>query len=138
MSLVLDSSTALAWLYQDEVNALAEAVRRRVIIAGAWVPGIWRLEVANGLRTGLRRRRIDQNYRDHALATLAMLNIRVDAETDKQAWSAALQLSDRFGLTSYDAAYLELARRRSLPVATFDTELRDAATSIGLAVIDDD
>jgi predicted nucleic acid-binding protein len=107
-----------------------------VVVVGAWVPGIWRLEVATGLRTGLRRGRIDRNYRDDALATLAMLNIRVDAETDKQAWNATLQLADRFGLTPYDAAYLELARRRSLPLATFDAELRDAATSIGLAVTD--
>jgi predicted nucleic acid-binding protein len=135
MSLVLDSSTTLAWLCQDEVDPLAEHIRKQVVNAGAWVPGIWRLEVANGLRTGLRRRRIDRDYRDDALLTLAMLNISVDPETDRHAWTATLMLADRYDLTPYDAAYLELARRRSLPLATFDDELRSSAKAIGVPVV---
>jgi predicted nucleic acid-binding protein len=135
MSLVLDSSTTLAWLYQDEVDPVAEHIRQRVVSAGAWVPGIWRLEVANGLRTGLRRKRIDRDYRDDALITLAMLNISVDPETDRHAWSATLLLADRYDLTPYDAAYLELARRRSLPLATFDSELRSSAEVLGVALV---
>lgn len=135
MSLVLDSSTTLAWLYQDEIDPLAEHIRKQVVSRGAWVPGIWRLEVANGLRTGMRRRRIDRDYRDDALVTLAMLNISVDPETDRHAWGATLLLADRYDLTPYDAAYLELARRRSLPLATFDRELRSSAEALGVPLL---
>src|SRR5215212_7385248 len=98
MSLVLDSSATLAWIYEDEQGDIAHRIFEQVTTVGAWVPSLWRLEVANGLRIGLRRGRIDAADRDAALADLAILRITVDLETDRYAWAATLQLADRFDL----------------------------------------
>jgi len=106
-----------------------------VIDKGAWVPGIWRLEVAKVLEMGLRRGRTDADFRDAALGDLAALPIEVDVETDRQAWSATVRLAATRKLTLYDAAYLELARRRGLPLATLDKELREAAVAEGVLLL---
>ena len=93
---------------------------------------IRRLEVADGLQTGIRRGRIDTIYRDAALSDLALLDIVIDPDTDRYAWTGTLRLADRFRLTVYDASYLELAQRRALPLASLDMELCDAARALGL------
>src|SRR6266567_248543 len=127
MSLVLDSSVSLAWAYSEETMQPVARVFDLLSHAGAWVPGLWRLEVANVLEMGVRRKRHDSDFRDATLADLAQLPIQVDLETDQQAWSATLRLAERHQLTLYDAAYLELALRRNLPLATLDEDLRRAA-----------
>jgi predicted nucleic acid-binding protein len=137
VSLVLDSSATLAWIYDEEQGDIPRRIFEQVAARGAWVPSLWRLEVANGLRTGLRRGRIDVPDRNAALADLAMLRIAVDSETDRHAWTTTLQLSERFELTLYDAAYLELAQRRALPLASFDGALCSSARALGVAVIGD-
>jgi len=137
MSLVLDGSAVLAWIYWDEQGDLADRIFEQVIALGAWVPSLWRLEVANGLRTGLRRGRINIADRNAAFADMSVLRITVDLETDQHAWRTTLQLSDRFDLTVYDAAYLELAQRRALPLGSLDEELCTAARALGVAVIGD-
>lgn len=131
MSLVLDSSATLAWIYGDETTDAIRAVFELVADSGAVVPALWHLEVANSLTVALRRNRIDPELRRAALADLALLDITVDQHTDGRAWNETLHLADQFRLTLYDAAYLELARRRSLPLATLDRDLRAAATAIG-------
>ena len=138
MSLVLDSSATLAWLYRDEVSDSIRRIFDLISTDGAWVPSLWRLEVANGLQIGIRRRRIDASYRSAALADLSKYDITIDQETDSFAWTTTLQLADRCGLTLYDAAYLELALRRHLPLATLDQPLRAAATVVGVALLGDD
>jgi len=137
LSLVLDGSTTLAWLYPDEGSPIASEAFELVAVEGAWVPSLWRLEVANSLQIGIRRRRIDAAFRDAALVDLGRLNIAVDPDTDKLAWTAILGLADRFRLTAYDAAYLELAHRRSLPLATLDRPLGAAARTLGVPLIGD-
>jgi len=127
MSLVLDSSIALAWVYSEEATAPVTAVFQTLALEGAWVPGLWRLEVANVLEMGVRRKRHTFEFRDSTLADLAQLPIQVDGETDQHAWGATLRLAEHYLLTLYDAAYLELALRRNLPLATLDEELRRAA-----------
>jgi hypothetical protein len=82
------------------------------------VPPLWRLEVANGFQSAIRRKRIDQRYRDDSLAELRLLPIEIDSECDTRVWSSALPPADQFGLSVYDACYLELAQRRDLPLAT--------------------
>jgi predicted nucleic acid-binding protein len=136
VSLVLDSSATLAWLYRDEVSDGIRRIFDLISTDGAWVPSLWRLEVANGLQIGIRRQRIDASYRSAALADLSKYDIAIDQETDSFAWTTTLQLADRFGLTLYDAAYLELAQRRYLPLATLDRPLRAAATAAGVALLD--
>ena len=135
MSLVLDASFALSWYFEDERTPVADALLDRVADQGATVPGLWRLEIANGLRTAIRRNRIDQGFRDRAIAQLARLPITVDPDTDRYAWTTTLQLADRFVLTPYDAAYVELAQRLVLPLATLDDPLRAAATALGVALL---
>jgi predicted nucleic acid-binding protein len=135
MSLVLDSSATLAWMYSDETTAALRHVFHRVTGTGAWVPGLWRLEVANILEMGVRKGRTDSAFRDAMLTDLALLPIRVDPDTDRQAWGATTRLASHHRLTVYDAAYLELALRRGLPLATLDEELRSAARSEGILLL---
>lgn len=90
------------------------------------MPGLWRLEVANILEMGIRRGRHDAAFRDSTLADLALLPIHLDPETDQRAWRETAQLAERHKLTPYDAAYLDLALRRKLPLATLDRDLRSA------------
>ncbi len=135
MSLVLDSSATLAWIYADEITHAIHQVFDLLRENGAWVPSLWRLEVANILEMGVRRARHDAAFRDATLADLALLPINLDPETDRQAWGATLRLAERHQLTSYDAAYLELAQRRRLPLATLDIDLRAAASNENVAVL---
>jgi predicted nucleic acid-binding protein len=135
VSLVLDTSATLAWVYGEETSPSIRDAFDRVKHSGAWVPGLWRLEIANVLELGVRRNRHDGSFRDATLSDLALLPIRLDAETDQQAWGATVRLAERHRLTVYDAAYLELALRRGLPLATLDRELRLAATSENLDLL---
>ncbi len=102
---------------------------------GAVVPSLWRLEVGNSLTVAMRRNRIDADFRRAVLADLALLDITTDTQTDAHAWSEALHLADRFRLTLYDAAYLELAQRQTLPLATLDSELRAAGETLGICLL---
>jgi predicted nucleic acid-binding protein len=135
VSLVLDSSATLAWIYNDETTGAIRQVFDAVAENGATVPTLWRLEVANSLTVAVRRRRIDADFRRSALADLALLDITTDPHTDSLAWGETLTLADRFRLTVYDAAYLELAQRRTLPLATLDEELCAAAAALGVRVL---
>lgn len=135
MSLVLDCSATLAWVYPDEITDAVRRVFDIIAAQGCVVPMLWRLEVVNGLTVAVRRGRITATFRAQALNVLALTPISVDPETGTHAWTTTLQLADRFALTLYDAAYLELAQRRSLPLASLDTALRDAAQGLGLSVM---
>ena len=99
------------------------------------MPALWRLEVANSLTIAVRRGRIDAEFRRAALDDLALLDITTDKQTDTHAWAETLQLADRFRLTMYDGAYLELAHRRGVPLATLDEDLSAAALALGLRVL---
>ena len=135
MSLALDSSATLAWIYGDETTEAIRAVFDQVAETGAVVPALWRLEVANSLTMGVRRGRIDVEFRRAALADLALLNIVTDQRTDAQAWGETLRLADEARLTVYDAAYLELALRRKLPLATLDRQMCAAAMTLGVSLL---
>jgi len=135
MNLVLDCSATLAWVYGDETTEAVSAVFEAVGSGGAWVPALWRLEVANVLEMGVRRSRHDTAFRDATLTDLALLPIRLDPETDHHAWGATARLAARHRLTLYDAAYLELARRKDLPLATLDHDLRAAALAEGVPLL---
>lgn len=135
MSLVLDSSLTVAWLYREEATKSVDEVFENLIQASAWVPALWHLEVANVLQMGIRRQRHGADFRDRVLSDLSDFPIHVDAETQRQAWGATVRLAERHGLTVYDAAYLELALRRGLPLATLDEDLRTAAMSHGVHLL---
>jgi predicted nucleic acid-binding protein len=135
VSLVLDSSATLAWFFENERTDAVTAVLRQVGELGAVVPTLWRLEVANGLQMAVRKGRIDAAYRDGSLRELRAFAITVDPETDARAWDDTLSLAHRFDLTLYDAAYLELARRLRLPLASLDIRLRAGAGAVGISLL---
>jgi len=131
---VLDSSATLAWCFEDERTEPLRQLLDQVVENGAVVPSLWRFEVANGLQMAVRRKRIDESFRDRILGNLAKLEIRVDAESDVQVWSTSVRLAALYGLTVYDASYLELAQRRRLPLATQDAALEQAARQAAVAL----
>src|ERR1035437_3019243 len=106
MSMVLDSSANLAWVYSDEITEPIRHVFDLVSGNGAWVPGLWKLEVANILEMGARLGRHNAAFRNSTVAGLALLPLSVDTETDRQGWGAHPQLSGRPPLTFYHGAYL--------------------------------
>lgn len=135
MTLVLDGSVALAWVFTDERDAVAEAVLNDVKRDGAVVPNLWALEVANSLLQAERRGRLSLDNRRAALSGFGALRITVDHETNRHAWAATLELAERHGLTVYDSSYLELALRLDLPLASRDKALRRAALERGVPIL---
>ena len=134
MSLVLDCSATLAFLLDDEHNDHSLPVLKQIAEYGAIVPPLWAFEVGNSLTMAMRRKRINAELRDKALQTLNGFDIQVDQASLDQAWRDTLELADQYRLTVYDAAYLELAQRRALPLATLDEALAQAARQAGVPV----
>jgi predicted nucleic acid-binding protein len=132
---VLDASMAVAWLFDDERTDGTDEALRRVVAESAIVPSPWRLEVANVLRNAVRRGRCDKEYVDRSIDRLRRLPITVDSETDDAAWEATRALARELGLTLYDAAYLEVARRLGLKLASCDHALLNAAATSGVATL---
>jgi predicted nucleic acid-binding protein len=129
---VLDCSVTLRWFFADEVDAYADAVAHVFPSASAIVPGIWPLEVANALLMGERRKRSTIAQASKWLDHMRSLPIAVDEDTTARAWSEIVSLGRSQGLSAYDAAYLELALRRGLPLASLDERLKGAADAIGV------
>ena len=135
MTIVIDASMTIAWLFRDERGDLPQTVLRRVVAEGGVAPSIWRLEVANVMRNSVRRGRCSEDYAERCLQRLGRLRIVIDAETDRHAWGATRTLSRQYNLTLYDAAYLELAVRLQSPLASCDRALLDAARASGLHAV---
>lgn len=135
MPFVLDSSVALAWVLPDEASADAERIETRLASDSAVVPAVWPLEVVNALLTASRRARIDEDDVRASLAHLQRLPIEVENANMTATFDAVTVLAAKHGLTSYDAAYLELGKRRNLPLATLDRKLREVCAVEGLHVL---
>lgn len=125
--LVLDSSATLAWSLDDEQAYGPRLLEEVTAAETAIVPVHWLLEVANGLQMAVRRRRIAPDEPAQVLAHIRDQPIVFDPETITRAWSEIPLLADQYGLTVYDAAYLELALRLDAPLATLDQDLARAA-----------
>lgn len=106
MTLVIDASMTIAWVFRDERTDGTQEGLRRTAAEGAIVPAIWRLEVGNALRTAIRRGRCDEAYATACLRRLERLRIAVDPDTHRHAWAATRELSRAYDLTLYDASYL--------------------------------
>jgi len=133
LTFVLDCSVTMAWYFKDEANSYANTVRKSLSSAGAVVPALWPLEVANILVLGERRQRSTEADASKWLRYLQMLPIQVDDETAVRAWSDILHVARSYDLSVYDAAYLELALRLALPLASLDDNLKATAVSAGVA-----
>jgi predicted nucleic acid-binding protein len=134
-TVVIDSSVALSWCFEDETSPETEAILDRVRVDGAVVPGLWHVEVANVLVQVEKRGRLNLSDVAEAIALLSRLHVAVDDETTPRAWREILNLARTESLTAYDASYLELAIRRGLALATKDRSLARAARRIGVAVL---
>jgi len=132
MALVLDCSIALSWFFPDEKTAFTEAALDLVALEECWVPSVWRLEFPNALLVAERRRRLTRVERLQVLDDAARLRLRVDAAVPEL--RAISDLAERHALSTYDAAYLELAARQGAALITLDKELGAAAAAAGIAV----
>jgi predicted nucleic acid-binding protein len=133
-ALVLDASVAISATLDEASADLARTILLRAAEAGALVPNLWHLEVGQALLVAERQQRIDATRRQKAHRFLLGLPITVDGETSTRAMRDTATLAAEQRLSLYDAAYLELSRRCELPLATFDANLRRAATAIGVAL----
>ena len=134
MPFVVDASVAACWLLPDEGNSRADTAYARFPDDSAIVPSLWWFEMRNIFITNERRGRIDQVQTTRALALLNGLPIRRDDNADE---AALMTLARRHKLTAYDAAYLELAQREGVALATLDEALLRAARDAGVAIIDE-
>lgn len=134
-TLIIDCSVTMAWCFADEATAMAAQVQDRLIAEAALVPSHWYLEVVNVLAMAEKRNRISPADSMQFLRLLGTFDIQADAETPARALNDLLPLCRNHQLTSYDAAYLDLALRRHLPIASLDDDLRAAAASLGLQVL---
>jgi predicted nucleic acid-binding protein len=135
LSFVVDNSVALAWCFEDEHTQPIMDLLDRVAETGAVAPSLWPLEALNGLLMAERRKRLDTKRRQRLTGFLRGLPVMLVAETADQAWTAPARLAERYRLTLYDAAYLELAQRRKLPLATLDQDLIRAVKALGMSLL---
>ena len=138
MSFVLDNSVAILWLLPQSNPAgidMAERVLDQLTLEDAVVPSLWRLEASNVIAKSLRLKKVTQAQASAFIALLDDLNIETDDQTDRRALHDTLDIAWRYGLSSYDAAYLELALRKNMAMATLDEELAAAATEAGVQVL---
>lgn len=125
---VVDASIAVSWVHPAQANDATDALLESVY-AGSVVeaPALWPLEVANALVVLVRRGKLEEEDRQRALAAIAKLSVKLDHEMSSLALSTLSSLASKHGLSVYDAAYLELAQRKKLPLACKDGPLRAAA-----------
>jgi len=132
---VVDASVTLAWCFADETSDLADRVLDHLEHDEALAPAIWPLEVANGLRTAERRGRLDLADLSHVRGLLISLPVQVEGVALDAALGEVTEIARRLELTAYDAAYLELAARRGLALATVDDRLRRACERAGVDLV---
>ena len=133
---VPDASVALTWCFESEATPWTDGVLQRLKNGEeAIVPAHWPMEVANTLVMALRRGRITDEKAQSFLRDISSLPIRIDPESTTQAFNRAFTFARQYKLTSYDAAYLDVAMRASLPLATLDVDLRKAAEAAGVPLV---
>ncbi len=131
---VLDASVTMSWCYEDENAEAGRSILRRLREQRGIVPVIWRYEVANALLVGERRRRIEPKQLSRFLDLLESLDLEVEREVTPRP-GQEMMVGRRYGISAYDASYLQTAMTRSLPLATFDRRLSSAAESAGVSLI---
>jgi len=135
MPFVLDSSVALAWVLPDEANPTLDLLCDRLTNDVALIPPVWPLEIGNVLLVAVKRGRLKPREVNQLVTELRALPLEIDTASTEQALEATLALAQKYDLTTYDASYLELAKRRDLPLATLDTRLRQASLSAKITLL---
>jgi predicted nucleic acid-binding protein len=132
---IIDCSLTMSWCFADEATAESSALLNRLATEAVIVPQHWPLEVSNVLVMAEKRSRISTSDATRFVTLLGAFQIQVDDATASNAFAHTLPLARLHGLTSYDAAYLELAIRLGLPLATLDDDLRRAGQSLGVVLL---
>lgn len=136
MAFVLDASAAIPWCFKDEETERTRGLQDQALTGELIVvPEHWRIELLNVLLMGVRRGRVSVPDIQEFWGQMDPLDIEVDHRTFADTFAAIAPLTRRHRLTAYDAAYLELAMRRRLPVATLDAELAAAANAEGVPLL---
>ena len=130
---VIDNSVAAGWVLENQATAYSTHIASRLQTQSACAPALWEVELTNVLRTACIRQRLDAQRAQQMLLRIDDMSIEVDRHPVPR--SELLALALRFGLTTYDAAYLELALRRQLPIATLDQALVNAAMASGVGLV---
>ena len=134
---VMDNSVSMRWILASTKKAdqkYADAVLKTLVDVDAIVPDLWHLEAANVLLGAEKRKELETADVERFISQLESLPIQVDPATYHQAFSRTLSLARSYKLSSYDAAYLELAVREGLPLATLDGHLLKAAKKAGVDI----
>ena len=134
MKLVVDASVALSWVLPDENAKYTNASLAHVLEEGAVVPTIWSAEIANGLLTSVRRKRLEIDGVPRALLLFESLRIELDVHGGRDSVRRMFDAGSASGLTAYEASYLDLCVRAGLPIATQDAELERAARKAGVPI----
>ena len=132
VALVLDAATTVAWAFEDGANAYTDMVLEKLTEGQAWAPSLWPLEVGQALLLAERQGRLEQAATVQFLGLLEQLPIFVETERSELLLAEYLALARAQGLSMSKAAYLHLAMRRGLPLATTDAGLRQAARQVGV------
>ena len=128
---VVDASVSAAWFLPEEATPATEAALQASMAVDVWVPALWLLEIGNLFLSAQRRRRITADKRRELVVAANALRLKIDREPVDMV--ALDELASTHGLTTYDAVYLELARRRGLALATRDTRLAGAMAKAGVS-----
>ena len=131
---VVDNSVVMAWCFEDEAGAYADAVLQRLEDGEAVVPAIWPLEIGNVLLVAERKRRLGKADVARFLELIRGLPISVEQESPGRMLTDIIALAREFRLSTYDASYLDLAMRLGLPIATQDQALAKAARTCGVPI----
>lgn len=132
---VLDASMTLSWAFEGEATPFTVAVLKSLETVHAVAPALWAFEVANILSTAERRGRINAAAQAAFLERLRRLPIAIEQRPATWLAQQILPLARTYHLSAYDAAYLELAIREGLPLATLDDDLRHAASAASVALV---
>jgi len=135
-ALVIDCSVTMPWCFEAETTPYTEAVLEAVAKHAAAAPALWALEVANVLATSIRKKALTEKKVAKFRELLSRLPVRLESHTQERALGAVLELAGKHQLTSYDAAYLEVAKRLTLPIASLDAPLRKAASAEGVRIFE--
>lgn len=130
---IVDASVGISWVYPTQASAVTDKWLEEITFGAiVVVPSLWYWEVANGLLAAQRRRLLTATERRKALQRLSLLNFAIDEDAGRNAFSKTSELAEKHGLTVYDAAYLELALRRKLSLASRDEALLKAGRRTGV------
>jgi predicted nucleic acid-binding protein len=134
---VIDNSVVIAWCFPDEKNSYAMKVLRTLASSCAIiVPALWTFEAANAFLVGERKKRSTATDTSAWTQFLAALPITIDNQNSGRLFNDILNVARIHNLSAYDAAYLELAMRKTIPLATLDGKLKTAAQAAGVMLYD--